>query len=119
MATDRLVEDVRGDHVPLVPPFSEVTAVVVDGFELPAEAYRVTPHGIRLYGYGGFGLGRGTTITASFGAAVPETIKQATVLLAVDLLDDDGDGLIPSNLPANVESFSVDGLSVTFVGGLN
>src|SRR3954451_446701 len=58
-AVDLLVEDVRGDLVPIPPPFSHVTAVLVDGYALPPSTYRVSPAGIRLLGYDSFGLGRG------------------------------------------------------------
>lgn len=115
-ATERVVEDVRGDLVPLHGAFSDVTGVNVDGYALASTAYRVTSHGIRLQGYDTWGLGRGATVTvtATFGAEVPDAIHHAAILIAVDLLtgDDDSDSPLP-DLGPDIKSLSVEGLAVT------
>lgn len=96
------VNDVRTPIVRLDRPFSNVTAIAVNGSPLDSGAYVVEPWGIRLYRAGikdvdGFprtevaaGYARGpygaqVTVTATFGySAVPTAVKRATILLAMD-----------------------------------
>jgi hypothetical protein len=143
-ATAVTVHDVRTRNVVVDLPFSNVTAVAVDGHELPSSSYAVEPWGIRLLsapriafdGYGPSvepwgtrpfsnplldldGYGSSVTVTATFTSVVPELIKRATILLAlVDLNggSSSGNPVLPK-LPANVKSFAVEGLSVTLADG--
>jgi hypothetical protein len=121
-ATAVTAHDVRTRNVVVDLPFSNVTAVAVDGHELPSSSYVVEPWGIRLLSAPRIafdGYGSSVTVTATFISVVPELIKRATILLAlVDLNggSSSGNSVLPE-LPANVKSFSVEGLSVTLADG--
>lgn len=93
------VHDVRTPVVPLPGPFTNVTAVTVNGgAPLDAGAYAIEPWGVRLYsssrdadGFpahsfvsGPWGLyGGRVAVTASFGwDEIPAAVRRATILLA-------------------------------------
>lgn len=124
--------DVRGSILALSPPFSTVTAVTVDGYELPASSYQVTDQGIVFRGrttpwvsrfspgtYGPPGIpGSTVEVTALWGwAELPYAIVRATALLAADVINADSSGSIGgidvSSLGPAVQSISVEGFSLT------
>ncbi len=114
------VFDVRGSFVPLYSDYKAVTAVSVGNRVLPTSAYEQQPYGLRLNGY--VAPGSTVTISATFGEPVSPLLTRATVLLAADRLKvtnpyGDTSGAAASvvpDLPPNVSSFSVEGLSVSF-----
>jgi len=121
----RTVDDVRTDAI-VVGPVASVTELRVGASVISPGAYEVRPWGIRLRGgafwWGGVSgtiSGATVTITGNFGEATPELVKEATILLAIDRLGGTTttttttDSAIP-DLPSNVRSFSVEGLSVAF-----
>lgn len=114
------VYDVRNEIVLLPEPFDTVTEVTVDTGVLHPSAYAVRPWGIELkypYRTGGF-RGNTVSVTATFGGTAPAIVREATVLLAVDRLNSLNSSTANTTgplgeLPSNVRSFSVEGLSMT------
>jgi len=111
------VYDVRGDSVILGYTYTTIESVEVDGVEFGSTYYEELPFGIRfktefLPRFNG--RGPSVTVTADFAdEAVPLLIKQATIVLANETLNGSlSDGVIPT-LPADIKSFSVEGLSIT------
>jgi hypothetical protein len=121
-ATALTVNDVRTRNVVLSLPFADVTAVEVGGYEMPDSSYAVEPWGIRLFSDPGIdsdGFGPSVMVTATFTSSVPELIKRATILLALDELPggpSDTDSVLPK-LIGKLKSFSVEGLSATVAAG--
>lgn len=117
-ATAVTVSDVRTTFVVLDLPFTNVTAVSSDTYVFPASSYVVEPWGIRFLTplrLDSYGRGPEVTVTATFSSPVSLLIKRATVLLALAELNfstSTADTVLP-DLPANVKSFAVEGLSVT------
>ncbi len=120
--TSYTVYDMRGDTAVIHAPFTSVTSVEVDGKTVDPDEYEVLPFGIRFHWKSWIDtLGRGVTVkvNATFPAAIPALAKEATMLLALDRLTGDNEvgGTVIPELPENVQSFSVEGLSVTRVSG--
>lgn len=121
-ATAVTVHDVRTRNVVVDLPFSNVTAVAVDGHELPSSSYTVELWGIRLLSGPRVdceGFGPDVAVTATFTSVVPELIKRSTILLALDELNagtSDTGSVLPK-LAGKLKSFSVEGLSATAAAG--
>jgi hypothetical protein len=132
------VGDVRLPMVPLPRPFTNVTALTIDGRTLDATTFIVENWGIRLYiagyldvdgfprrsstsmGYGGPGYGwpgmgapygSQVAVTATFGyTSVPLPVRHATVLIAAFLVFGQGETL----LDPRVSTVAVEGYTLRY-----
>lgn len=139
--TQQMIYDVRTDSA-VLNTSGTVTSVSIGATVLPSTSYQVMPWGIRFYAptggawintahpytvepvrswWGSGGRGVTLTVNGSFGEPVNPLIKKATVLLAIDELTE-GEvetSSIIGDLPNDVRSFSVEGLSVTLAGQID